>query len=282
MLSVQLVDRTFFELCGPSCGTGSTGKSPKNIIWERPNPSKQYQFTFFTDFCFEQVDNINNTKYKIAFVREPKSLFPHIYDYIKNNYNKFDYILTYDTEFLKIDPNKFKFCPSAGHWIYDNDIKIHDKSKLLSIIASNKTQLVGHKFRHEIIKQCYPYINGIFGNGYTAIDNKIEGLKDYCFHLVIENDKFDYFFSEKLIDAFITGCVPIYWGCPSIGKFFNEKGIITFNTIPELEDLLNTSINSHTYDDIKQRGILEENMKLAQEYLYPEDYVYNNLLKELL
>ena len=36
------------------------------------------------------------------------------------------------------------------------------------------------------------------------------------------NGRGDYEFDEKLIDCFLTGTVPIFWGCPSIDKFFKH------------------------------------------------------------
>jgi hypothetical protein len=45
------------------------------------------------------------------------------------------------------------------------------------------------------------------------------------FHIVIENIRRDYYFSEKLVTALAAGCVPIYWGCPSIAHFFDSEGM---------------------------------------------------------
>jgi hypothetical protein len=59
----------------------------------------------------------------------------------------------------------------------------------------------------------------LYGRGYNPVEYKLKCLKDYAFSLTIENTKKDYYFTEKLIDCFMTGTVPIYWGCPSIQKF---------------------------------------------------------------
>ena len=62
---------------------------------------------------------------------------------------------------------------------------------------------------------------------------------DYRFSIVIENCKRDYWFTEKLIDCLRTGTIPIYWGCPSIGDFFDIRGFILFDDINDLENILN-------------------------------------------
>ena len=45
------------------------------------------------------------------------------------------------------------------------------------------------------------------------------------YHIVIENVRSDYYFSEKLVTAVAAGCVPVYWGCPSIARFFDPDGM---------------------------------------------------------
>jgi hypothetical protein len=66
------------------------------------------------------------------------------------------------------------------------------------------------------------------------------------FSIIIENSKEDYMFTEKLIDCFLTGTIPIYYGCPSIGLFFNDKGILHFNNYKECIDILK-NISSELY-----------------------------------
>jgi len=51
-------------------------------------------------------------------------------------------------------------------------------------------------------------------------------------------------FTEKIVDCFRTKTIPIYKGCPNIKDFYNEKGIIKFNTTEELYSILN-DINSN-------------------------------------
>ena len=82
------------------------------------------------------------------------------------------------------------------------------------------------------------------------------------FSIVIENCKSDYYFTEKLIDCFLTGTVPIFWGCPSIKNFFNVKGMIIFDTLEECINIIN-SINVNKYNEMKP--YIEENFKIANE-----------------
>ncbi len=44
----------------------------------------------------------------------------------------------------------------------------------------------------------------------------------------------DYYFSAKLINCFVHGVVPIYWGAPSIANFFNISGMLVFETLQQV------------------------------------------------
>ena len=71
----------------------------------------------------------------------------------------------------------------------------------------------------------------------------------------------------------MTGTIPIYWGCPSIGDFFDINGIITFNTIDELNIILN-SIDGEYEKRIKYINI---NYELSKKYLIADDIIYKKL-----
>ena len=100
-----------------------------------------------------------------------------------------------------------------------------------------------------------------------ALDNKIDGLKDYRYHFCIENIKRDYWFTEKLIDCFVTGTIPIYWGCPSIGDFFNTEGMLIFDDITELPELLKQCTSEYYESKVE---ILKSNFELAKNYRLAE------------
>lgn len=44
--------------------------------------------------------------------------------------------------------------------------------------------------------------------------------------MVVENVRQRNYFSEKLIDALLTRTVPVYWGCPNIGDYFDSAGFV--------------------------------------------------------
>ena len=179
-------------------------------------------------------------------------------------------ILTHEKTLLDLDYNT-KFIPFGCCWVPKEEQQIYNKSKNISIISSNKTFTDGHKLRHEVIQKFGNKMD-VFGRGYTPVEFKIEGLKDYRFSVVIENCKRDYWFTEKLIDCFATGTIPIYWGCPSIDDFFNTDGMLLFDNMEELVSILENCDESLYESKLES---IKENFEKCKNFLLPDEHVYN-------
>ena len=234
----------------------------------------------YTDLFLKNIDT--KAKYNIALLIEGRELHRSYYDYISNNNKNFDLVLTFDKTLLERGEN-FAMNLYGTCWLHDSYINLWNKNKLCSMVTSNKRETLGHCFRH-IITDCIKNNNikvDIYGGNYLNLpymtsraftkehsgrhisNCKINALKDYMFSITIENCKQDYYFTEKIIDCFLTGTVPIYYGCPSIGKFFNINGIIVIDTLLDLMNVL-SSINIELYNTMKP--YIEENYNIAQQY----------------
>lgn len=62
-----------------------------------------------------------------------------------------------------------------------------------------------------------------FGRGFTPIDDKMEAIAPYRFHLVLENSRTDHYWTEKLADAYLGWAFPLYVGCPNVDAYFPES-----------------------------------------------------------
>ena len=94
----------------------------------------------------------------------------------------------------------------------------------------------------------------------------------------MENQSRDFHFSEKIINPIMVGSIPIYYGMPSIGKFFDTRGMILFNEVNEIENILK-DLNKDLYN--KMLPYARENFKIAQEYILSEDWMYKNVFKQM-
>ena len=232
----------------------------------------------------QQLNKIHpNSKRKIALMIESQEYHRGYYNYIENHNHLFDLVLTFDKKLLDKGEN-YRLNLYGTTWLHESYRHIWKKSKLCSLILSNKKITSGHKLRHLVAwliqKQNINFID-IYGgqyrhlpftsstpysldHGHSHISNKkILALKDYMFSIVIENCKEDYYFTEKLIDCFLSGTVPIYYGCPSIDKFFNIKGILTFSNPKECFDIISL-LTKEKY--LEMLPFIKENFERAQNY----------------
>jgi hypothetical protein len=271
---IYIYDNNFY----PDLGA-SKGHLPKHFSWK--NINDDFEINVKKDDIIVYTDNyLYNALHdctKIAWLIEPPVFKPHIYEFIKENYSKFDYVLTHNKELVELD-DRILYYPHGMCWIKEEDFKIYSKINLVSIIASGKDFLIGHKLRNMFIenynKGSSNYNIDIYGWKYKPLQYKLDGLKNYYFSIAIENSQVDNYFTEKLIDCFVTGTVPIYWGSPSLDEFFDTNGIITFNTLEELDNIL----ENLTEDDYNSRlDSIKHNFEKAKEFVSPEDWIYNNL-----
>lgn len=177
------------------------------------------------------------------------------------NKDKFDLILASDPLILSECDNSV-LLPFGSCWIPINDQKIHKKTKMVSIIASSKRVLPGHQLRHNIMASIGDKMD-IFGRCCNYIENKADALRDYKFNVCIENLQNTNWFTEKLIDCLRTGTIPIYWGCPNIGDYFNTDGFIIVNTYDEIVNVINNLSDDDYYS---RKSSIEENFYKSDYY----------------
>jgi hypothetical protein len=69
---------------------------------------------------------------------------------------------------------------------------------------------------------------GLVGNntGGRYSGDVIKKMSEYKFNICFENAAHTAYISEKLPNALKAGCVPVYWGCPNIDKYFNKGRFI--------------------------------------------------------
>ena len=213
------------------------------------------------------VDLIES-KVKIAIPSDLRVFHSPIYDFIEKNIHKFDRVITYDERLISLFPDKCFPAAAMKPWIWPKQSQqVYDKIKLCSFITSRKGFIPGHQFRIKVLDQIKNRYDNIdcFGEGHNPLpeeEGKLFGLQDYAFSISMENHQSMYYFSEKLLDVILTGCIPIYWGCKSIGNYFNTKGFILFNHEEELYEIL----ENLTFDMYKEKlEYVKENFELCQK-----------------
>lgn len=275
MITPKIIDSAFSHLTHSCHDRGSS-----LIRWDRTTPSIDYEGNlFFTDYTLGLSGRFPRAR-KIAWILEPRAINGHIYDMFMNNSNlPFDLVISSDIEFLNTISHTYEteWVPVGGCWIKDLDCLVYEKTKSISIIASGKKITEGHNLRHQCIDNLGSLISGnCFGGGYNKIPYKLEGLKDYRFHIVIENSRSCGYFTEKIIDCFATGTVPIYWGDPLIGEIFDTSGMIIFRDIDHLSQIVNEILEDPVSAYESKRFGIERNFNISKEYYLSEDWMVKN------
>ena len=82
------------------------------------------------------------------------------------------------------------------------------------------------------------------------ISKKMTALSDASSNFCFENSVAHGYVTEKLIEAFCSGCYPIYYGAPLAKEVFTQNNILNLFEVDQkenikeiVEDYLNTRIN---------------------------------------
>jgi hypothetical protein len=248
----------------------SAGSVPEYIEWVKD--THDALISIHIDYGVQQP--VDKTKLNFAWIQESSTINVSLQDWIKNNVTyleeNFELVFVHDTRLLPLS-NKFKhvIC-NARSWV--KDIGIHPKTKLVSMIASNKVMCYEHMLRQQVVNVFRDKVD-LYGRGHNEIPDKIYGLKDYCFSITMENHTYPLAYSEKLSDCFATGTIPIYYGCEEVNTLFNPEGILWLYQDFKIEDL---SFDLY-YSKIKA---IEDNFNLIKSWPIAEDYLYYTYIKD--
>lgn len=138
-----------------------------------------------------------------------------------------DYAITSDFINKK---NHYRY-PVFGSRYFAKDIPAKDiqsfqeREKFCCMVVSNGKAKKRIEF-FDLLSSKYKQVDsgGRFRNniGY-AVDDKLAFVKQYKFIIAFENSSFPGYTTEKLYDALLAGCIPIYWGDPKVSEYFNPK-----------------------------------------------------------
>jgi|694.fasta_scaffold37788_10 hypothetical protein len=254
---------------GFSHSPSTSGFEPLYVKWIKNGQSAP--ISIYVDNALTMTPNPNTQNY--GWLVESKTIIGSMYEWAKNNIDylkkNFRLVFTHDVELSKLsDIFVLTQCSSKS---FLEKGEVYPKTKLVSMVASNKSMCQEHLYRKEIVKKFSSKCDH-FGRGYVELQNKVDGLKDYCFSITMENATYSNMFTEKITDCFMTGTIPIYYGMKNIGDFFNIDGIIILDDNFKIENL-SFELYKSKIESIK------DNFNRAKNLLTAEDYLYINYIK---
>jgi len=144
----------------------------------------------------------------------------------------------------------------------------------------------GYTIRHELLDRemeinipgmVYNYRKSWKGKPHDyPIDSKSPAF-DWTHHLAIENCREAGYFSEKILDCFVSYTIPIYFGDPRILEKFDKNGIIIVGSTDEILDIL----SALTPDDYLNRmEAMNENYHRALKLTHPDKLISKLIIEQ--
>ena len=264
---INLFGDTFLDNRVENLISSTVNKKPKKVEFVSDGTG---EINLFVDSGIYYLENVKNRKSNYAWLLESYAVKPDLIEYFKQNtinrISPFEKIFTHNLDLINLN-EKFEYLHPTGHWV--NEENLTEKSKLVSMIASTKKNTEMQKIRHKYAKKMKRKID-VFGEGRNPIIHKEEGLSEYYFSIVFENDLTKDYFSEKILDCFALKTIPIYYGIKSLGKYFDENGVIWFDQF-NLKDL-SKDLYYEKVDSI------ERNYQIIKELQLPEDVILDKIL----
>lgn len=189
------------------------------------------------------------------------------------------------------DKNRIKIDNASGEDIlvvnkkYSDFVKQNEveKNRLISVMVSNKTITKGHRDRLEFVdtlKQYFGDVVDVFGRGYNEVRDKDDAIRDYKYHVVLENYSTRYYWTEKLADSLLGNSYPIYYGCTNINEYFPKEALSIINiydvekSICQIKKIIEQDIYSKRINEL----FLSKQLVLEKYNLFPQIIKYCELI----
>ncbi|MGL2357076.1 glycosyltransferase family 10 domain-containing protein, partial [Helicobacter pylori] len=157
----------------------------------------------------------------------------------------------------KLKPDSLYALKKPSHHFKENHPNlcavVNDESDPLkrgfaSFVASNANAPIRNAF-YDALNSIEPVTGG--GSvkntlGYK-VENKNEFLSQYKFNLCFENSQGYGYVTEKIIDAYFSHTIPIYWGSPSVAKDFNPKSFVNVHDFKNFDEAIDYIKYLHTH-----------------------------------
>ncbi|WNO03724.1 glycosyltransferase family 10 domain-containing protein [Rhodoferax mekongensis] len=164
----------------------------------------------------------------------------------------------------------------------DFEVSNPPKTKLCSVVCSTKAVTAGHRARLAFVRQLQAELGDqvdVYGRGFREIADKDEALADYRFHIALENSVQQDYWTEKLADAYLRGCFPIYVGCPNLDAYFPHASYDRIDishprrAIARIKEILASDMDHHQAAELaeaKRRVLWEHNIFALLEHVYTQ------------
>lgn len=161
------------------------------------------------------------------------------------------------------------------------------KKKFCNMVVSNPLGSVRNEFykklsQYKIVDSGGKYLNNIAG----PIEDKISFQSKYKFSMAFENSKANGYCTEKIVDAYCAGTIPIYYGDNTIDTVFNPKSFIWIKDISDIDEVIELikkiDNDDKIYSSYLNANILNDKNYIEKEQKKLKQFIYNIFDKEII
>ena len=124
-------------------------------------------------------------------------------------------------------------------------------------------------FRLEFIEELNKYkqvdMGGKYKNNVGRIKNKIKFLSSYKFSIAMENTEANGYLSEKIVESFLSGTIPVYYGDYMADEYINPKSFILIRGKNDMSKKIDYIKKIDNNDELYEK-ILRENIFIDKYY----------------
>lgn len=148
--------------------------------------------------------------------------------------------------------------------------EVLNRPEFCSIIIGNPVQ---NRYDVAVKLNTYKPVHGYgkaFGNHYEGC--KIKLMENYRYNICFENSIREGYITEKLLEAKVAGCIPIYYGHPSVKFDFNEKCFLNYYEYESDQDLYKNVCrlenNPRLFKSFVKEPLFNKNPDLSELYRF--------------
>jgi len=125
------------------------------------------------------------------------------------------------------------------------------------------------------------FVPGKYTKDHYALINqsKFEFQKHYKFSIACENQIYVDYQTEKIIDPFLVGSIPIYYGDKSVKKYFNPKSFIDYSDYSSdqefIEYVKEIDTNDDKYLEMLNQPVFNDPEYIGKTYKKLEQFLLN-------
>lgn len=136
--------------------------------------------------------------------------------------------------------------------------------KFCNMVVSNGKAKKRVDFYHKLNKYRAVDSGGRFLNNVGGpVANKLDFISKYKFTLAFENSSAEGYTTEKLVEPFMAGSIPIYWGNPKVAEEFNTDAFLNYHDYGDDESFIQKIIEVDQNDSLY--------LKMAEQPMFRND-----------